>query len=741
MHTLGNSSRRWSSSLRSHVLVPVLLLGALACSSGSSTPVEVLVDPVNVTVAAGESVQLHATVTGTSDTRLQWKVTAGGGSVDDSGLYTAPAEEGSAQVRATSVVNPQSFAHVQVTVKKAPPSLTLLPAARKLGVRQDARFKAQIVNGTGSEQLVWRVEEGSQGGSVTDLGNGAASYLAPATPGTFHVGVSVQSQPELSARATVTVTQEAPLPTLRGTVSYTGQGRGRVYLSFVWGYGSGDSLTPEVSTSLEAPGAYSLHPLQDSSLPSFVLAYMDTAGTGRLNLAMDPMALVPIYLTGEDQVLDLTLADPSQPPPLADLNFTPQAVGSGDSLFIAFGTSYDVGRTYGELADSYKIYWSHQPDPGPTHSVGSRTVTSGPWVPNHGHLVVVPGLPAGQYYVGVAPVRGGVEGGVRALVSAVEVGGAPGAGATLSGKVQLEAPSASGSVYVVAARGSTLLFTRVPMSASTISWSIPGLPEGDYTVWALLDANGDNVLERAAPSIALRPHVTVSGTAAVSAPDLSFVGIPATARLTSLQQNGWSTGGSIQFGGIFYDFSVLAGSKPLVAARLTAGQPLPVPYDVPYVFYPPLIGALAGQEGSPLGLESYVSDPSSAWPVGARLTAEVRYADGSTEPLFVEVPPALPLATLASPIDGAPTSATPTFTWSLPTGLSASLTQRLMVREDNAFGPVVWTRVMPLSQTQVTYNDDGKASALSSGTTYVWQVELSDGQGNFGRASQAFQVQ
>ncbi len=741
MPSAWNSRIRWCSVLCSQVLAPVLLLGALACSS-DSTKIEVVVDPVMVTVAPGETVQLQATVTGTRDTRLQWTVSSGGGTVDDSGLYTAPPEEGSALVRATSMVSPESFAHVQVMVKKGPPvlSLTLLPASRKLGVQEYARFEVQISNGTGTEQLEWRVDEGSQGGTVMDLGQGAADYRAPATPGTFHLSVSIQGKPEVSARATLTVTQEAPQATLHGNVTYAGQKQGRVYVLFVWGVDGGAILQPKLSTSLEAPGAYSLHPLQDSTSPTFVLAFIDTHGTGRINLATDPMALVPLYLTGEDQVLNLTLVDPSQPPPLKELSSAPLAVGLNDGLLVAFGSSYDSVGTWGELADSYKIYWSQQQAPGPSNSLGSRTVSAGQALPEYGHLTAVSGLTPGQYYVGVAPMRGGVEGSVRAMSYAVEVGRTPGAGATLSGQVQLEAPAASGVVYVVAARGANMLITRVPMSAATVSWSIPGLADGDYTVWALLDANGDGFPERDTPRIEARPHVTVSGTAPMSAPDLSFAAAPSTARATSLQQSGWLVAGAIQAEGIFYHFSFPSGSKQPVAVRLSGGQGLPTPYDVPCSISAPFYGSLAGLATARFGFEWAVANQSSALPVGAHFTAEVRNADGSTEQLPVDAPPVLPVAGLTAPVGSASTSSTPAFVWSLPTGLPASLTQRLMVRADTSFGAVMWSRLLPLSQSQVTYNDDGKAVALSSGA-YYWEVELSDGQGNIGRASDFFQLQ
>jgi hypothetical protein len=683
-------------------------------------------------------------VTGTDDTRVEWKVASGGGTVDSEGLFTAPLQEGLSTVRAASVKDAGAFAEARVTVRAAPASLlslTLLPATRKLQVQSAARFEVQISHGTGSEQLEWRVEEGAQGGQVTSNEETAATYVAPSTPGTFHLVVSVQGRPEVSARATLTVTAEAPRATLRGNIRYTGQKTGRIYVLHAWGSGSEDSLITNVSTRVDGPGGYSLAPLEGSVRRSYVIAFMDTQGTGWLNLATDPMARVPLVVTGEDQELELTLTDPPQPPSLAELSGFPQAVGMADGLLVAFGSSRSSQGLRGELADSYRIYWSQTPGPGPDNFEGSLTVSSRHAVPGHGHLVIVPGLTAGRYYVGVAPLQGQVVGRVSTAGSSVEVGSAPGAGATLSGQVHLEAPAPGGVLYVAASQGSSVRFTRVPSPGSTVSWSIPGLADGSYQVWALLDANGDGFPEQSAPRLEARPRVTVSGTAPVSAPDLSFVPAPATVQATSLQQRTHLEPGWAQLGGIFYDFSFHAGGKRLAAVRLTGGQGLLTPYDVPGDFSAPVTSSPLGNTPLPPFALRFGATPATVIPSGTRFNAEVRYADGSTGTLAMDAPAVLPMVPLTAPVGKARTSSSPTFVWSVPSGLPASVTQRLRVYEGDPFGAPRWERVMPLSQTQVVYNDDGQARALSSGTTYYWEVVLSDGQGNIGRASELFQVQ
>jgi hypothetical protein len=77
----------------------VALLALLAACA--SPPRAVLaVDPAVTAVAPGEAVAFAAAVTG-SDEPVVWEVVEpGGGSVDERGRYTAPAEEGTFHVRA-----------------------------------------------------------------------------------------------------------------------------------------------------------------------------------------------------------------------------------------------------------------------------------------------------------------------------------------------------------------------------------------------------------------------------------------------------------------------------------------------------------------------------------------------------------------------------------------------------------------------------------------------------------------
>ncbi len=108
---------------------PILLLGAcvftlLACTGEVSTTasgLQVSLASSSVVVAPGETYSFSATVTGGAagqPTGVTWSVQPGGvgGTIDQSGKYTAPASEGTDHVLATSVADASRTAVATVTV-------------------------------------------------------------------------------------------------------------------------------------------------------------------------------------------------------------------------------------------------------------------------------------------------------------------------------------------------------------------------------------------------------------------------------------------------------------------------------------------------------------------------------------------------------------------------------------------------------------------------------------------------
>ncbi len=103
------------------------LLCAAILAGGSLNAQSVTISPGYVNLPLGGTQQYTATVTGLSPQTVTWGVT-GGGSITQSGLYTAPATlpANSVLVSATSVANPKVSAVVYVNPEAAGPTLTAL---------------------------------------------------------------------------------------------------------------------------------------------------------------------------------------------------------------------------------------------------------------------------------------------------------------------------------------------------------------------------------------------------------------------------------------------------------------------------------------------------------------------------------------------------------------------------------------------------------------------------------------
>src|SRR5206468_3617554 len=161
----------------------------------------------------GGTVAFSATVSGTTtgqSTGVTWSVQeSGGGTVNTSGRYTAPANAGSYHVVATSMADTSKSKSATVTVT-APPviSVSISPASASVMTGGTATFTA-TVSGTTTGQstaVTWSVQEA--GGGTVDT---AGKYTAPATAGTYHVLATSVADTSKSKSATVTVTAPALL--------------------------------------------------------------------------------------------------------------------------------------------------------------------------------------------------------------------------------------------------------------------------------------------------------------------------------------------------------------------------------------------------------------------------------------------------------------------------------------------------------------------------------------------------
>jgi Bacterial Ig-like domain (group 2)/Galactose oxidase, central domain len=194
--------------LRAIALVIAAMIGVWGCggsSTSSSTPtpppplISVTVTPNSATVLPGATQSFAATVTGSTNTAVTWSVQEnGGGTIDNTGLYTAPQDStGKFYVVATSQANSAAKGTAVVTVPQA--QLTISPAAVTLAPGGAQTFTASVA-GFPNANVTWTVQE--TGGGVI---NSAGFYTAPSGVGFYHVVASVENT-TLTASSTVTVT-------------------------------------------------------------------------------------------------------------------------------------------------------------------------------------------------------------------------------------------------------------------------------------------------------------------------------------------------------------------------------------------------------------------------------------------------------------------------------------------------------------------------------------------------------
>ncbi len=160
--------------------------------------VTIEIDPPVVEVDQGGAQQFTANVGGTSNTDVNWTVSAGGGTIDGNGLYTAPDSPGEFEVTATSAADQNVAASATVTIPEI--SITIVPPAASILVGKQKRFTAEVA-GTVNTAVEWSVQGGDANGTITAGG----TYTAPNEPGLYTVNAQSTANSSKTASADVTV--------------------------------------------------------------------------------------------------------------------------------------------------------------------------------------------------------------------------------------------------------------------------------------------------------------------------------------------------------------------------------------------------------------------------------------------------------------------------------------------------------------------------------------------------------
>lgn len=183
-----------------------------------SNGISISISPTSATVQTGAARQFTATVTGSANTAVTWKVSdivngnATVGTVSNSGLYTAPASVpgGPIAVSATSQADPQKAATAVVTVTAGPGiSVSVSPASANVQTSATRQFTA-AVSGTANTAVAWQVNDVTGGDSSNGTISGSGLYTAPASVPGGAVTVRAVSQADSSRSGTASVTVTTP---------------------------------------------------------------------------------------------------------------------------------------------------------------------------------------------------------------------------------------------------------------------------------------------------------------------------------------------------------------------------------------------------------------------------------------------------------------------------------------------------------------------------------------------------
>lgn len=262
--------------MRSWSVAAVVLLAAWAAGcGGNSTPVGVAVTPNPVTVLLNNSVQFSSSVSGASATTVTWQVClaatstsgttppppttkptdctpipgvptpkgdtvlTGYGTIQQSGLYTAPAllpTPKTAVILVTSTVDANAFATASLTIDSGV-RVQVRPLTATIGPLESFQFTPIVTapDTITNKGVSWTLSL-SGNSNPPDLGSisPAGLYQAPATsPGAITVTATSAADPTESGSATVSIAAGGPptLTSLDPSVAAQGSVQQDVYLS------------------------------------------------------------------------------------------------------------------------------------------------------------------------------------------------------------------------------------------------------------------------------------------------------------------------------------------------------------------------------------------------------------------------------------------------------------------------------------------------------------------------------
>jgi lysophospholipase L1-like esterase len=218
----------------------------------SASVLAVAVTPKSASTLTRGTVPFSAVVSGASagqSTAVTWSVQeTGGGAVDATGLYAAPATTGTYHVIATSVADGTKTDAATVQVTATPViAVSVSPKTAATTTGRTLNFTATVTGASAGQStaVTWSLQE-TAGGAVDTAGH----YTAPSSAGTFHVIATSVADTTKKDTATVTVTSIAVAVTPK-TAALTTAGT-RTFSAAVTGTVTGQSTA--VTWSVQEAG-------------------------------------------------------------------------------------------------------------------------------------------------------------------------------------------------------------------------------------------------------------------------------------------------------------------------------------------------------------------------------------------------------------------------------------------------------------------------------------------------------
>lgn len=326
-----------SSSISRYFFVIAFLLPSIGCAnlkSSSVTPppksldVTIQLNQNAITLQPGAQQQFSATVGGTSDTKVNWSVDniAGGnsttGTIDATGLYTAPSQAGTHKVTAISAADATKRASATVTVTVTAAGVAISPASAVMMTGATQQFTA-TVGGQANPTITWSVDGVVGGNSTVGTITTAGVYTAPDSSGNHAVGATSSGTPSQSASVQISIftlsvsPAGAALPP-GGTQQFTATLQGISNTAVTWsvdGLSGGNSSVGSINSSglYTAPNATGGHVITAASAA-------DPTGTVQANITVLNQASGAVLTYHNDDARDGTFTQ--------ETTLTPSTVNS-----------------------------------------------------------------------------------------------------------------------------------------------------------------------------------------------------------------------------------------------------------------------------------------------------------------------------------------------------------------------------------------------------------------------------